>query len=143
MWRNKKFIIIALVAIVVLAGSIGGIALAQTGDEGENQTEAIFDKVTAVLVEDGVNITSEQLKDAFAEVQRDMRNQAVEKFLDKLVEEDKITQSEADDYLQWWSERPEILNGFGLRERFGFGGMRFMPRIRGFGGFCLPAEPEE
>lgn len=142
MWRSKKFIIIALVAIVVLAGSIGGIALAQTEEEEETQTETIFDKVAAVLVEDGVNITSEQLKDAFAEVQRDMRNQAVEKFLDKLVEEEMLTQGEADEYLQWWGERPDSFDGFGLRERFGFGfgGMRCIPRMHGFGFRWAPQE---
>lgn len=142
MWRSKKFIIVVLVAIVVLAGSIGGIALAQTEDEEETQTETIFDKVAAVLVEDGVNITSEQLEDAFAEVQQDMRNQAVEKFLDKLVEEEIIAQEEADAYLNWWSERPDILNGFDFKGRFGFGfgGIRGMHRIPGFGFRCAPEE---
>ena len=30
MWRSKKFIIVALLAVVVLVGSIGGVVLAQT-----------------------------------------------------------------------------------------------------------------
>ena len=34
MWRTKKFIISAVIAVVILAGSIGGIALA---DEPENE----------------------------------------------------------------------------------------------------------
>jgi len=136
MFRSKKFIIIAVLLALVVAGTVGGIALAQTEDGDENQVETIFDKVTAVLNEKGIDITSEQLEDAFAEVRRDVRNQAVEKFLDKLVEEDKITQAEADEYLGWWAERPDTLNGFGFKGRIGFGGMRGLHRMRVFGFFC-------
>jgi len=149
MWRSKKFIFIVLAATVVLTGSIGGIALAQSEEEEEEQTETIFDKVTAVLIEDGVIITSDQLEDAFTQVQKDIRTAAMEKFMDKLVEEDVITQDEADDYLEWWSAKPDISIGPGFKGRFGFGDMkgrfRFggMHRMGGFGGFCIPAEPAE
>ena len=36
MRRSKKFILIALLTIVVLAGSIGGVALAQAGNEEDS-----------------------------------------------------------------------------------------------------------
>lgn len=135
MWRSKKFIIIVLLAtIVALAGTMGGIALAQENGD-DSQPETIFDRVTAVLVDEGVNITAEQLKDAFAQVQGDIRTEAMEKFLDKLVEEEKITQGEADEYLQWWGERPDVPFGFGFEGGIGFRGMH---RMRGFGGLCLP-----
>ena len=144
MWRSKKFILITLLATVVLAGSIGGIALAQNGDEEEEQVETIFDKVAAVLVADGVDITSDQLKDAFTTVKKNMRTEAMEKFLDKLVEEDVITQGEADDYLEWWEAKPDISFGDGFKGRFRFGGGMFgMHRMRGFGGHCMPFEPTE
>ena len=40
MWRSKKFIIIAVIAAVVLVGSIGGVVLAQTGNGDESQPQA-------------------------------------------------------------------------------------------------------
>ena len=138
MFRSKKFIIISVLLAIAVAGGIGGVAIAQTEDE-ETERETIYDRVTAVLVADGVIITSDQLKDAFDEVRRQQNSAAIEKMLDRLVENDRITQGEADEYLQWWSEKPEGLDGFGLRGRMKF---RAMHRIRGFGGFCDP-EAEE
>jgi hypothetical protein len=56
----------------------------------------------------------------------------VENRLQKLVEEGKITQEEADEFLGWWQARPEgIPLGPGHR---GFGGMH------GFKNPCLRAE---
>ena len=147
MWRTKRFMLIALIATVVLAGSIGGIALAQNDEdeEEEEQVETIFDKVADILIRDGVIITSDQLKDAFTEVTNNMRKEAMEKFMDKLVEEDVITQGEADEYLEWWEAKPDISfgNGFKGRFRFGGGGMFGMHKMRGFGGHCMPYEPAE
>jgi hypothetical protein len=138
MFRSKKFIIIAVLLAVAIAGCIGGVAIAQTEEE-ETQTETIYDKVTAVLNANGVEITSDQLKDAFNEVKSQQRTAAIEKILDKLVENDKISQEEADEYSQWWSEKPETLDGLGLRGRIGLRGMH---RIQMFRGLCAP-EAEE
>jgi hypothetical protein len=138
MFRSKKFIIIAVLLAVAIAGCIGGVAIAQTEEE-ETQTETIYDKVTAVLNANGIEITSDQLKDAFNEVKSQQRTAAIEKILDKLVENDKISQEEADEYSQWWSEKPETLDGLGLRGRIGLRGMH---RIQMFRGLCAP-EAEE
>ena len=137
MWRSKKFIIAAVLAVVILAGSIGGVVFAA---ENRNDTEAeaecvtLLDRVTKILVEDGVNITSEQLKDAFTKAQSDMRTDALKKRLEYLVGEGKIEQGEADAYLEWWETKPDMPAGFGFRGPSRFHGMR------GFGGRCVPAE---
>ena len=154
MWRTKRFMLIALIATVVLAGSIGGIALAQNDEdeEEEEQVETIFDKVADVLIRDDVNITSDQLKDAFTEVKENMRTEAMDKFMDKLVEEEILTQDEADEYLEWWQAKPDIsfepgFKGrfeFGdMQGRFRFGGMPGMHKMHGFGGWCTPDKSEE
>ena len=36
MWPSKKFILVALLAVVVLVGSIGRVAFAQKGNGGED-----------------------------------------------------------------------------------------------------------
>jgi hypothetical protein len=140
MWRSRKWIIAALLAAVILAGSIGGVVLAaNNGDNGEAESasETLLDRVTKILVEDGVNITTEQLKDAFTQAQREMQTEALQNRLQALVEEGKIEQSEADAYLEWWLEKPDVPFGLGFHGPEGFGGMHGM---RGFGGPCVPAE---
>jgi putative ABC transport system permease protein len=100
MWRSKKFIIIAVLAAVVLVGSIGGVALAQTGDENNNsqaQQGALLDKVCAIYEENtGTAIDAQALQEAFAQAQSEMQDEAMDNYLQKLVEEGKITQEKAD-----------------------------------------------
>jgi len=36
MWPSKKFVLVPLLAVVVLVGSIGGVAFAQKGNGGED-----------------------------------------------------------------------------------------------------------
>lgn len=139
MWRSKKFIIVAALATVILAGSIGGIALAND-DGDDNGSVTLFDRVTAILADEGVNITSDQLKDAFTQARSDMQTDALKDRLDSMVEEGKITQSEADEYLEWWGAKPDISVGFGIGGRGGFHGMQGMHGMRGFGDFDAPGE---
>ncbi len=137
MWRSKKFIIIAVLVAVAVAGSIGGIALAQTENGDDSQPKTIFDRATAILVDEGVSITSEQLKDAFTQAQRDMHTEAMETRLESLVDEGKITQGEADQYLEWWQAKPDVSIRFGLG---GHGFFRGMGGMRGSGHPYLPTE---
>ncbi len=121
MWRSKKFIVVALLAAVVLAGSIGGVALARTGSgnpagvllaqnvsENVSQRDVLFTRVAEILVGKGIDITSEQLEDAFAQAQSEMRDEALDSYLQNLVDEGKITQEEADQYKAWWQSRPDM-----------------------------------
>ena len=137
MWRSKKFIIIALMATLVLVGSIGGVALAQTENNDDSQPNALFERVTAILVDKGINITSEQLKDAFAQAQSDVRTEAIQNRLDKLVEEGIIDGTQAQELLDWREARPDVPARFGFK---GHGGFRGMHGMRGFGGLCAPVE---
>ena len=128
MWFRRKIILIPLGIAVLLAGSIAGIAFAQDSTDSSGNT--LFARVATIL---GIDQT--KLEDAFAQVQKEMRNEALTDYLDKLVEEGKITQSEADQYGSWWDSKPDALDklapGFGLGGRGGgFGpgcGMRMAP----------------
>jgi len=40
MWRSKKFLLATALSVAVLLGGIGGVALAQSGDEDSNQPVA-------------------------------------------------------------------------------------------------------
>jgi hypothetical protein len=156
MWRKKKFILVAVLAAVILAAGIGGVALAADNNDNNNsQTtpsiNTLWEKMAAVLQDDGVNVTSDQLQSAFSEAQDQMRADAQQDFLDKMVADGKITQEQADAYSDWIKNKPDMGGNFGPRggRFFGGGGQRFEFKMRGhggfhgFGGFCPPAEDSE
>ena len=71
MWRSKKLIVGAVLVAVMLAGSIGGIALANEGEE-ESQPEvrcgAFLGNVCEIYEENtGESINCTALKESFAE----------------------------------------------------------------------------
>jgi hypothetical protein len=115
-WRSKKFIIIAVLAvIVVLVGSTAGIVLARAGSGGDSQTgvtqasdnvsqsKTLLARVAAIL-----GIDQQTVENAFAQAQRETQEEALDNWLKKLVDEGKITQAQADEYKQWWQSRPDM-----------------------------------
>ncbi|MCX6009794.1 MAG: hypothetical protein NTW48_07170 [Chloroflexi bacterium] len=130
MWRSKKFIIVAVLAAVILTGSISGVVLA--ADNGDNnqpgaKNEALLDKVCAIYEQNtGTTIDAQALKEAFTQAQDEMRTEALDEYLQKLVDEGKITQEQADQYKAWLETRPDVpilAPGFpGAGMPHGFGG---------------------
>ena len=98
MWRSKKFIVAAVLATVLVVGSIGGIALAQENGD-DSQTKTLLARVAEKL---GVEL--EVLKGYFAEARSEMRDEAIQ----KLADEGKITQEQADQYKAWLKSRPDM-----------------------------------
>ena len=111
MWRNKKLISFALLGVMLVSGIAGGIAVAQSGDESSGQTQdrgsALLDRVSEIYQRNtGVAIDAQQLKDAFAQARQEMEEEALQSRLENMVSAGKITQEQADEYLQWWQSRP-------------------------------------
>jgi len=129
MWRNKKFILIGLLVVVVLGGTLGGIAAAQADDNVSNNTimtltdnstrlSTLLEKVAVIYQQNtGVAIDAEQLAEAFKQATQEMCNNGADKFLDKLVEKGTITQDQADKYKSWLDARPDIPITPGIRGR--------------------------
>lgn len=106
MWRSKKLIIVTILAAVLLVGIIGGIALAQENGEsnGENsQPQTLIARVATIL-----GIDQQELEDAFAQAKSEMQAEALDSYLNNLVDQGKITQEEADQYKAWWQARPDM-----------------------------------
>ena len=128
MWRKKKWIIItvAVAALILMAGVIGGAAYAQssaTTDETARTT--LMARVATILGTD-----QQKLEDAFAQAQKEIRDEALTGQLKNLVEAGEITQAQADQYLQWWQSRPEVPEGLGLERGGRFhGGMPFRMNV--------------
>jgi len=102
---------------IPIGGTAGGVIAA--ADDSSSNTEdqsqpsdryhVLLDRACAIYEEEtGVTIDSEQLKDALKQAQSELRDEALEHLLENLVDEGKITQEEADQYLEWWQSRPDI-----------------------------------
>jgi hypothetical protein len=141
MWRSKKFIIIGVVTAVLLVGTISGVAIAQTQDDDNNpqaQREALLDRVCEIYEENtGTAIDAEALQEAFAQAQDEIQAEALDNFFQKLVDDGKITQEEADQYKAWLEARPKL--DIPILPGLSGGDMH-----RGFGGGCFgpPSLPE-
>ena len=132
MWRSKKFIIVAVLAAVVLAGSIGGVVYAQTGNGNDSQSKAqldtLLDKVCTIYQQNtGTAIDAKELQKAFDQARSAMREEALDKYLQSLVDKGTITQEQADQYKAWLKSKPDI--GVPIAPGFPGPGMH-----RGFGG---------
>jgi uncharacterized membrane protein len=129
--RKRKWFIPVVVLSILLIGGIAGGLIAAADDSSSNtesqsratdRYQALLDRTYAIYEEQtGVAIDSEQLKDALKQARGEMRHEALENWLQNLVDNGKITQEEADQYLEWWQSRPDVelpLQGLGRLGRY-------------------------
>ncbi len=147
MWRNKKWVITIVLAVVTVmaVGVIGGVVYAQSGTTTttpNNPKDALMAKVAEKL-----GIDQSKLEDAFTQASKELRQEALSNQLKKLVDEGKMTQDQADKYLQWVQSKPDVPAGLGMgpkmgpRGPMGFrGGPGCFP---GTGKFAPPPQPTE
>jgi hypothetical protein len=153
MWKRKWFIPVVLLPILLIGAVAGGVVAAaddsSSNTEDQSQTtdryQALLDRACAIYEEKtGVAIDSEQLKDALDQAQSEMRDEALQSWLQYLVDEGKITQEEADQYLEWWQSRPDIelpLPGLGGHGRGG--GMMWGGGFQPWGGPCCAPDASD
>ena len=146
MSKRKKIILSVVLSTAAVLGITTGIVFAEDENDvaqPETKREALLERVCEIYKDNtGVTIEPEALKDAFVEANKDMRTEAMESHLDKLVDEGLITQEESDQLKGWWEARPEIslpgrpMFGGGPGGRFGPGPGRFgLPQRQ-----CVPNE---
>jgi hypothetical protein len=144
--RKRKWFIPVVLSIVLVGGIAGGVMVAADDSSGNvdqqsqlaDRYQALLDRACAIYEENtGVAIDSEQLKDALTQAQGELKEETLEGRLQNLVENGKMTQEEADNYLEWWQSRPGIevplpgLGGPGHR-----GGMMWGRGFGPWGGPC-------
>jgi hypothetical protein len=128
MWQDKKFIIIASLLVVLIAavGTLGGLALSRQNDNRPDQLQAarmqLLEKAANIL-QNNNNLTPEQREQKVDNV--------LDNYLQKLVEEGKITQEEADQFKAWWDSRPNIPGIFKQLEQSGTNFLGMMPMGQG------------
>ncbi|MFC1874492.1 hypothetical protein ACFLYX_04240 [Chloroflexota bacterium] len=140
MWRSKKVIAIAVLAALILVGSIGGVVLAQTGDEVDSQHNIMLTRVAEIL-----GIDQQTLEDAFTQARTETHDAAMDSYLQNLIDEGKITEEEADQYKEWRQAMPDVPFGSGYGEYRhgggrGMGGMHGSGGFGGFSGLCAPTQ---
>ena len=140
MRRSRKFILIGLMGVIVLAGSIGGAVYAQTGDENADQPQAkyqaLLDKVATIYQQNtGTTIDPQELDKAFTQARSEMQSAALDNYLQSLVDQGKLTQDQADQYQTWLQAKPDVPLPLGPRAGMhrGFG------MFRGFGPKTAPS----
>ena len=144
MKRAKKLAIIAVATVLVLGGVLGGVAIANA-DEPANTSPVsanisnLLDRIATIYQEKtGNTLDTQALTDAFQQAQQDIRSEAMDNYLNKLVEDGKITAEQAQEYKDWVSSRPDVPVGPGLGRGGPFMG-RFDGRFGGmFHGRCGP-----
>jgi SspJ family small acid-soluble spore protein len=107
MHLNKKFLIIGVLCVVVLGAALGGFAIANADDTSNKQTTFI-DKVAEIYQKDTGNaLDAQALQKAFQEAGAALKTDAMDEFLQKLVDNGKITQAQADAFKAWLAARPD------------------------------------
>jgi len=148
MRRSRKIILIALLALVVVGGSIGGVAMANTGDEDSSQPQprygATLDRACEIYEENtGVAINADDLANALTQAGKERMSEARNQFRQRLIDEGKVTQEQLDAHDAWLEAEPDMPSLFGNREHGGlkpFGGFGGRGGFRGFGSPCEPVE---
>jgi hypothetical protein len=148
MWRKRKFIILLLGSILIIAASLGGVAMAQDS-ENESKPDSLMARVADIL-----GIDQQTVEDAFEQARAEMHEEVLDKYLQNLVDEGVITEEEAAEYKGWLDSRPEIKEYCDqIKEwmkdrpdipdmpRFKtFGIFRDRDGVRMFDGLCLPSQ---
>jgi hypothetical protein len=154
MHKKKKWLIIGVLCVVVLAGVLGGFAIASAND-GDSAGTTLMAKVAEIYQKNtGTAIDPQELQKAFTEAGSSLRLEMRDQMLQKLVDDGKITQEQADswktwldarpdkaltdEYQTWLDSRPDIPGQFGLDNPGGKSGMMpFSDRQSGMRGFGM------
>jgi hypothetical protein len=146
MQKRKWFIPVVVVSVLLIGGIIGGVVVAgddsssntTAGNQAVDRYQALLDRACAIYEENtGVAIDSEQLKDALEQARSEIQDEALQSWLQNLVDKGKITQQEADQYIEWWQSRPNIKLALpGLGGQGPKGGMMWGRSFQPWGGPC-------
>jgi len=130
MSKRVKIITSVIVAILLVTVATATV-MAQEEPEPEAGPKGLLARVADIL-----EIPEEKLTDAFQQAQREMRDEVFDQSLDKAVEEERLTEDEANQIKQWRQQKPEVLD----QSQLGCAPARIAPRIhlrqgcRGLGG---------
>ena len=125
--RKLRIIIPTAIAVVAVAVVGFSIALAQENEKGDSNASKLAAKVAEIL-----GLDAAVVDDAIKQARKELRDEAVQNKLNALVEKGRLTQEQADEYLNWIQSRPEGIPA--MRKQF-FGKMGHHKGWKGHGRF--------
>ena len=114
--RKLRIIIPLVIALVSVAVISFSIALAQ-GNEGNDSNAS----KPAITVAEILGLDTAVVDDAIKQAREELRDEAIQNKLNTMVEKGRLTQGQADEYLNWIQSRPEGIPAIG-KHFFGKGG---------------------
>ena len=106
---RKLRIIIPIVMAIVAVTAIGfSVALAQENERGDSNANRLAAKVAEIL-----GLDAAEVDDAIKQARREIRDEAIQKKLNALVENGRLTQEQADEHLNRFQSRPEGIPAIG------------------------------
>jgi hypothetical protein len=95
----------AMVAVAVISFSV---ALAQENENSDSNASKLAVKVAEIL-----GLDAAVVDDAIRQASEELKGEAIQKKLNALVENGRLTQEQADEYPNWIQSRPEGIPGIG------------------------------
>ena len=106
---KRRWLIVPVVAGALALTIFGGTALVRGGAPGGVRGD-VTTGVAAIL-----GVDQAEVQAAFSQAAAEQRQASLQNRLDNLVEQDRLTQEQADEYMSWFLSRPEGLEGSGLK----------------------------
>ena len=111
--RKLRIIIPIAIAVVVVTAIGFGVAFAQGNEKGDSNASRLAAKVAEIL-----GLDAAVVDDAIKQAREELRDEAIQKKLNALVEKGQLTQEQADEYLNWIQSKPEGIPAIG-KQSFG------------------------
>lgn len=108
MSKKVKVLIALVVAMLLLA--MGGTATVMAQEEESIPAPRVGGEGVLARVANILDISQGELVSAFNQARQEMRQETFHRFLNKAVEQGRLTQDEADQITDWWEQRPEAVD---------------------------------
>jgi hypothetical protein len=128
---KRMWLFVPVVATIIGVGVlVSGVARAQENAPAGTSVASTFASRVATIL----GLDSTQVQNAMDQAGREMRDEALQKKLDALVAQGRLTQQQADAYKQWYQAKPSDVPGLrGHEFGSGFGGHGHGHGMRGRG----------
>ena len=100
----KKLRVVIPIALAALAITIASVSIvfAQESDKVDSTTNKLAIRVAEIL-----DLDVAEVDDAIKQARKELMSEAIEKKLNPLVDNGRLTQEQADEYLNWIQSRPD------------------------------------
>ena len=122
---KRRWLLVTIIAGILALGITAGAVLAKGNGDGDSAAKSFAGRVAAIL-----GLEEAQVKDAFTQAANEAWEDRLNSKLDRMVEQGRITQDQADEYQEWFQSKPD---GFDFGHRFRRHGGRSFSGDRSFG----------